>query len=203
MIYRYFEYIAEYIVEQDALKLFQIKNTCNKLDDYKKAEEKFEKILKKKEHEYAKRKKSSIFLQNILCTIIGGVIGFSVCFYCMNISDRQTQRNSISIFETQEYIFENQKEYNALQNTSTISNIIISESGTVTFSCSATGGSGNYMYAVYYKNKEQKQWIAKQGLNKNSIVSVELEQATDYDICIKVKDGDGTIVKKYFTLTVI
>lgn len=27
-------------------------------------------------------------------------------------------------------------------------------------------------------------------------------QATDYDICIKVKDKDGTISKKYFTVTV-
>ena len=26
--------------------------------------------------------------------------------------------------------------------------------------------------------------------------------ATSYDVCVKVKDSDGTIVKKYFTLAV-
>lgn len=89
-----------------------------------------------------------------------------------------------------------------LTNTSAISAIEIKKGNTVTVNGSATGGAGDYTYAVFYKQKAQSKWTTKQDFNENSIVSVKPAQATDYDICVKVKDKDGTIVKKYFIVTV-
>ena len=89
-----------------------------------------------------------------------------------------------------------------LNNTSTISAAAIRQGASVTLKGSAAGGAGNYTYAVYYKQKAQSKWTAKQNFSENSVISVKPAQATDYDICIKVKDKDGTIAKKYFTVTV-
>ena len=89
-----------------------------------------------------------------------------------------------------------------LTNTSTISATTVKKGGTVTVNGSATGGAGNYTYAVLYKQKSQSKWTTKQDFNDNADVSIKPAQATDYDICVKVKDKDGTIVKKYFTVTV-
>ena len=72
----------------------------------------------------------------------------------------------------------------------------------ITATAKSTGGAGNYTYAVYYKQKAQTKWTTKQDFNENSVVSVKPAKATDYDICIKVKEKDGTIAKKYFNVTV-
>ena len=89
-----------------------------------------------------------------------------------------------------------------LTNTSAISATEIKKGNTVTLNGSATGGAGNYTYAVYYKQKAQTKWTTKQDFDENSVVSVKPAKATDYDICIKVKEKDGTIAKKYFNVTV-
>ena len=49
---------------------------------------------------------------------------------------------------------------------------------------------------------EEKMDTREVKANLNAVVSIKPAQATDYDICIKVKDKDGTISKKYFTVTV-
>ena len=89
-----------------------------------------------------------------------------------------------------------------LTNTSAVSATTIKKGDTVAVNGSATGGAGDYTYAVYYKQKAQTKWTTKQDFNYNADVSIKPAQATDYDICVKVKDKDGTIVKKYFTVTV-
>ena len=89
-----------------------------------------------------------------------------------------------------------------LTNTSAVSETTIKKGDIVTVNGSATGGAGDYTYAVYYKQKAQTKWTTKQNFTQNADVSIKPAQATDYDICVKVKDNDGTIVKKYFTVTV-
>ena len=89
-----------------------------------------------------------------------------------------------------------------LTNTSAVSATTIKKGSTVTVNGSATGGTGNYTYAVFYKQKAQTKWTTKQDFYENADVSIKPAQATDYDICIKVKDKDGTIAKQYFTITV-
>ena len=89
-----------------------------------------------------------------------------------------------------------------LTNTSAVSSATIKKGGTVAVNGSATGGVGDYTYAIFYKQKAQTKWTTKQNFNDNADVSITPTQVADYDICVKVKDKDGTIVKKYFTVTV-
>jgi len=67
---------------------------------------------------------------------------------------------------------------------------------------SATGGNGNYTYAVLYKKKAETKWTVRQGYKDNDEITVRPYTNTDYDICIKVKDSDGTVSKKYFSVKV-
>ena len=89
-----------------------------------------------------------------------------------------------------------------LSNTSTISAETISKGDTVTLNGSATGGVGNYTYAVLYKKKSEQKWTVRQDYNENAEIIVRPYTNTDYDICIKVKDEMGTIAKKFFEVSV-
>ncbi len=72
----------------------------------------------------------------------------------------------------------------------------------ITATGKASGGTGTYKYAVYYKQTSQTKWTTAQDFNTNASVTFKPAKATTYDVCVKVKDSDGTIAKKYFTLTV-
>ena len=89
-----------------------------------------------------------------------------------------------------------------LKNTSVISATTIKKGSTVTVKGSAAGGMGNYQYAVLYKKKSESKWTVRQGYKDNAEIIVRPYTNTDYDICIKVQDKDGTIAKKYFSVTV-
>ena len=89
-----------------------------------------------------------------------------------------------------------------LANTSTISATAIKKGGTVTVTGSATGGAGSYTYSVLSKQKSQSKWTTKQDFAANAKVSVQPSAATTYDVCVKVKDKDGTVEKKYFEVKV-
>ena len=89
-----------------------------------------------------------------------------------------------------------------LKNISTISAKTINFGSTVTVNAKATGSTGFYTYAVYYKQQSQTKWTTKQDFKANNKITVKPAKATTYDICVKVKDDKGTIVKKYFTVNV-
>ena len=91
---------------------------------------------------------------------------------------------------------------NALQNNSTISNTEINLGDTITVNGKATGGTGGYTYAVYYKKTSDSKWSTAQAYKNNSTVAIKPINATTYDICVKIKDSDGTEVKKYFNVKV-
>ena len=90
----------------------------------------------------------------------------------------------------------------ALAINSTISATSIAKGETVTVNCAATGGSGGYTYAVYYKKTADTKWTTKQNFTENTQVVVKPASATIYDVCVKVKDSDGTVAKQYFTVEV-
>ena len=93
--------------------------------------------------------------------------------------------------------------FNQLQNTSTISSTEIKKGESVEVKCSAKGGAGDYRYAVFYKQKSQTKWTVQQDFSENAAVSVKPSKATDYDICIKAEDKNNTVIKTYFTVTVV
>ena len=90
----------------------------------------------------------------------------------------------------------------ALASNSTISATSITKGQTVTVNCAATGGKAPYTYAVFYKQKAQTNWTTKQNFAENNTVSIKPATATTYDICVKVKDADGTVAKQYFAVEV-
>ena len=89
-----------------------------------------------------------------------------------------------------------------MTNNSVLSSTSLTLGNTVTATGKATGGTGYYNYAVYYKRTSQSTWTTAQNFASNAKVTFKPAAATTYDVCVKVKDSDGTIVKKYFTLTV-
>ena len=89
-----------------------------------------------------------------------------------------------------------------LLNNSTLSATAVNLGDKVTAKCSATGGKSPYTYAVYVKKTSDTKWTLKQDFKTNATVAFTPQKATDYNVCIKVKDSSGTIVKKYIDLTV-
>ena len=87
----------------------------------------------------------------------------------------------------------------ALDNTSYIESESISLGSSVMMHGSATGGAGDYTYAVLYKKTTDTSWVTKQNFTTNTTVTVKPSNVAAYDLCVKVKDADGTIVKKFFT----
>ena len=90
----------------------------------------------------------------------------------------------------------------ALASNSTISATSITLGNTITVKASATGGTTPYKYAVYYKASSASTWTEKQSFSANASVSVKFAGKGTKDVCVKVKDNTGTVVKKYFTVTV-
>ncbi len=90
----------------------------------------------------------------------------------------------------------------ALANQSTLSakKIVIGQK--ITVNAAASGGAGNYQYAVFFRKATADQWVAAQSFSTNQTVSIKPSAAQDYEVYVKVKDSKGTIVKKYFTVAV-
>ena len=89
-----------------------------------------------------------------------------------------------------------------LVNNSTISAETIKKGSSITAKAKASGGTGKYTYGVYYKKASSEKWSTAQSYGTNTTVTIKPAAAVKYDICVKVKDSSGKIVKKYFTLTV-
>ncbi len=89
-----------------------------------------------------------------------------------------------------------------LTNNSTISATSISLGSTITAKGAAAGGSGSYQYAYYYKKTSDTSWTTAKAYSTTTSVSIKPAKATNYNVCIKVKDSTGAVVDNYFNLTV-
>ncbi len=89
----------------------------------------------------------------------------------------------------------------SLQNTSTISSLVVTEGQTVTIRGSAKGGTGAYKYAYYYR-AANTDW--KLFSDYSAMTSYSFKAKTDVhcEVMVRVKDADDRIVKKSFRLTV-
>lgn len=90
----------------------------------------------------------------------------------------------------------------ALANTSTVSANSIKLGDSVTVKATATGGSGKYTYAVYYKKTTDTKWVTKSNFTSTTSFSIKPSMAAQYQICVKAKDSDGTVEKVYLTVDV-
>ena len=89
-----------------------------------------------------------------------------------------------------------------LTNNSTLSATSIALGNTVTVKASATGGSGYYNYAVFYKKASSSSWTTVQSYKAENTIAIKLQTVTTYDVCVKVKDSNNVEAKKYFTVQV-
>ena len=92
-------------------------------------------------------------------------------------------------------------EIETLTNNSTISDTNILINDTITLNAVGSGGTAPYTYAYYYKSTSATTWHTIKGFSTTASTSLTLSTADDYNICIKVKDTDNEIAKKYFVVT--
>ncbi len=92
--------------------------------------------------------------------------------------------------------------YSTLENTSTVSKNIVDVNAAVTLKGSATGGTGYYQYAYYWKKASDSSWKTISGMTSVTSKTFKASEAGLYDICIKVQDSLGTVTKKYLTVNV-
>ena len=100
------------------------------------------------------------------------------------------------------YVYEKLAEQDPLSNDSTLSATSIDLGGSVKVTGAASGGTGSCTYAVYYKKTSDSAWTTAQNFSSNKTVTITPPSAGTYEICSKVKDSSGTVVKKYLNITV-
>ncbi len=89
-----------------------------------------------------------------------------------------------------------------LSNTSALSASEIQLGDSVTVSCSATGSTGAYKYAVYDRKSGDSKWTTQQNYSTVNTVTIQPAEKGTYDICVKVMDNLNNITKKYYTVIV-
>ena len=73
----------------------------------------------------------------------------------------------------------------------------------VTVKAKATGSTGFFQYAVYYKRAESSTWTTRQGYSANSTVVLPLSKVGKYDVYVKIKDSANRVAKKTFSVEVV
>ncbi len=66
----------------------------------------------------------------------------------------------------------------------------------------ANGGTGDYQYAFYYKKATSEKWTRVHDFSEVRAVNITPAKAVDYDVLVKIRDSEGTVVEKTFTLHV-
>lgn len=101
-----------------------------------------------------------------------------------------------------EQIVSSVKVYPQLVNNSRMASDSIKLGQTVSVLAVVSGGSGKYQYAFYYKKAQDENWTTIRDFGSCLRAELTPKKATVYDVCVKVKDSNGRVEKKYFTLNV-
>ena len=89
-----------------------------------------------------------------------------------------------------------------LANTSKFGAESITLGSKVKVRCFATGGMGDYQYAVYYKKHTSEKWSKLRDYGTSNIVMLKPGVAVPYDVRVDVMDKSGKVASKTLTLTV-
>ena len=90
----------------------------------------------------------------------------------------------------------------AATNNSTISAASITLGGDVTIKAVMKGGTAPYRYAVYAKKSISDTYSTIQAYGTNQNILFTPQAATNYDVRVKIKDAEGTVKTKDFTVKV-
>lgn len=91
---------------------------------------------------------------------------------------------------------------NELKNNSTIASTSVYIDESLQLTGKASGGSGDYQYAVYYKQTTQTTWTKAQDYQSTITANIVPMAAKNYNVRVKVKDSDGNVANKDFTVNV-
>lgn len=91
---------------------------------------------------------------------------------------------------------------NNLKNTSALSADSIKKGESVTVNAAAEGTTGDYQYAVMYKKLSSDKWAVVQKYDANTEITFTPAAATEYEVCVKARDNNGAVAKKYFIVSV-
>lgn len=67
---------------------------------------------------------------------------------------------------------------------------------------SASGGSGDYMFAYYCRRAGTEKWTTIKSYSDNETVEYKPKKTGEYEIVIRAKDSSDKVVKKRFTINV-
>lgn len=91
---------------------------------------------------------------------------------------------------------------NNLKNTSALSADTVKKGESVTVNAAADGTTGDYQYAVLYKKLTGTKWAVAQKYDANAEITFTPAAATEYEVCVKARDNNGAVAKKYFIVSV-
>ena len=91
---------------------------------------------------------------------------------------------------------------NTLKNTSKVATATVTLGKPVTVKASALGGDGSYQYEIYYRESTASKWTTLQKYSTKATVSFTPDKAATYNVCVRAKDGTGTVEKAYLDVTV-
>lgn len=91
--------------------------------------------------------------------------------------------------------------YTELSNDSVVDKTTVPKDTTVSVTGAASGGSGDYKYAFYYKKSTSAAWQSIGEIyGKTTNVSFVPASVAKYLVKVNVKDSDGKVVTKQFTI---
>ena len=89
-----------------------------------------------------------------------------------------------------------------LTNDSTANTTTVAAGKSVSITCKASGGTAPYQYAVYYLKPNTTNYLKSSDYGTSTSRSVKLVTKGKNLIRVKVKDAQGIVVNKDFTITV-
>ncbi len=89
-----------------------------------------------------------------------------------------------------------------LVNKSSVSSTSVSVGDVVVLKGAASGGSGKYTYSYSYKSGSYPTWLVMKGYSNTRELSCDMELAGKITLLVKVKDSEGNVASKTFTVTV-
>ena len=87
-----------------------------------------------------------------------------------------------------------------LTNKSTVNTTSVATGKSITITCSASGGTAPYQYAVYYRKPGTTSYVRVGDYATTTSRTVKLSTKGSYTVMVKVKDAANTVINKEFTV---
>lgn len=100
------------------------------------------------------------------------------------------------------YNYINREGSGALRNESTVTSTTVAVRNTIQVTGAASGGTGSYQYAFYYKRGNAAEWTTKSDYGAATAVDFSPYYVDTYKYKVNVKDSKGTIKSKIFNINV-